>query len=279
MQFIMQYLSVCFVFISAAVLVDSLGEVIYAVNCGGEAHTDLQGVHFTADNSQKDGTASEHGKTLTSIGRVSPADMILYQTERYHTTDFEYRIPINSEGHFVLVLKFCEVYFRGERQKVFDVQLILSSSVKPIIIRDLDIYSRVGFGVAHDEMIPFSIRRESSSSFITVGNEQAQFSGALKVRFLKKEKDNPKINAIVVFRGKVGDIPKLPDLPSNDEETEEHDILSQPEDTKEEKPKKARKTSGPKVENPYDLDDSSYFYPILIAIGIFIPSVLCLCKL
>ena len=41
----------------------STGEVVYAVNSGGPAHTDLNGVHFQADKLTI-GTSSDFGKSL-----------------------------------------------------------------------------------------------------------------------------------------------------------------------------------------------------------------------
>ena len=102
-----------FIFIST---IECIGEVIYAVNCGSGAHTDLNGVHYQADRLSV-GTGSDYGKSL-QIERAAPADQILYQTERYHGGDFGYTVPIKDEGEFVLVLKFSEVYFRGSKLKV-----------------------------------------------------------------------------------------------------------------------------------------------------------------
>ena len=96
--------------------VSSTGEVVFAVNSGGPAHTDLNGVHFQADKLTT-GIASDFGRSL-SIGRVAPADQILYQTERYHFSNFGYSVPIKENGDYVLILKFCEVYFQGPRLKV-----------------------------------------------------------------------------------------------------------------------------------------------------------------
>merc|ERR1712156_858453 len=98
------------------------------------------------------------------------------------------------------------------------------------------------------------------------------------VEFVKTHYDNPKVNAIVIFKGKVEDVPRLPSLEQHPEEDEEN----KPEEKEEEVPKekKNRKTSGPKVPDPYEMEDTSnYFYPVLIALGLFIPTVLCLCKL
>ena len=52
-------------------------KVIYAVNCGGEEHTDSAGIKYSQDN-LKVGTASDFGKSLSSIGRVNQADEIIY---------------------------------------------------------------------------------------------------------------------------------------------------------------------------------------------------------
>ncbi|CAG0892616.1 unnamed protein product [Cyprideis torosa] len=91
-------------------------EVIYAVNAGGEAHTDSSGIHYMRDHAQV-GVASDFGKQWV-IGRVPEADQILYQTERYNHHTFGYDIPIPGDGEYVLVLKFAEVYFNEPRRKV-----------------------------------------------------------------------------------------------------------------------------------------------------------------
>lgn len=96
-------------------------EVIYAINAGGEAHADSYGIRYTRDPLMgKVGTASDYGKQLL-IGRVNAVDQILYQTERYHHSTFGYDIPISEDGDYVMILKFCEVYFNSPNMKVTDV--------------------------------------------------------------------------------------------------------------------------------------------------------------
>lgn len=103
--------------------VTGIGDVIYAINAGGEAHTDSLGVRYEKDPLQgKVGTASDYGKRLL-IGRVPPNDHILYQTERYHHSTFGYDIPISEDGDYVMILKFCEVYFNAPNMKVSVVML------------------------------------------------------------------------------------------------------------------------------------------------------------
>ena len=92
-------------------------EVVFAVNCGGQSHKGTHGIRYKTDGN-KVGIPSEFGKTLI-ISRVSPDDMILYQTERYHTTSFSYEVPINEDGDYVAIAKFAEVYFQHPGGKVW----------------------------------------------------------------------------------------------------------------------------------------------------------------
>ena len=94
-------------------------KVVYAVNCGGEEYTGLDGVHYEADPLMV-GIASDFGRRY-SIARVPPQDALLYQTERYYTNNFAYDVPIAGDGDYVLVLKFSEVYFTSPGQKVRDI--------------------------------------------------------------------------------------------------------------------------------------------------------------
>lgn len=74
-------------------------KVIYALNCGGEEYIDSNGIKYEKD-SLKIGTASDFGKHLTSIGRVSAPDDVLYKTERYHTSTFGYEVPLAGRKYY-----------------------------------------------------------------------------------------------------------------------------------------------------------------------------------
>jgi hypothetical protein len=245
-------------------------KVIYAVNCGGEEHTDSAGIKYSQDN-LKVGTASDFGKTLQSIGRVNQADEIIYQTERYHTSTFGYEVPLAGDGDYVLILKFSEVYFNSPNAKVFDV--VLNADHK--IISDLDIFANVGKGVAHDEYIHFSVSRNR----LYYKEEESEIRGGkVRVEFLKNYRDNPKINGIVLIKGSdINNIPKLPPLLENPEPVEE----TTPPVIEEEKPvmSKPRKTSGPRAESPYDSMDDQLMISIFVGIVLFIPLLFCLCRL
>ncbi|XP_064531535.1 malectin isoform X9 [Pseudopipra pipra] len=92
--------------------------VVWAVNAGGDAHVDVNGIHFRKDPLEgRVGRASDYGMKLPIL-RSNAEDQILYQTERYNEETFGYEVPIKEEGDYVLVLKFAEVYFAQSQQKM-----------------------------------------------------------------------------------------------------------------------------------------------------------------
>jgi len=94
-----------------------LGEVIFALNAGGDSFTDSFGIRYRKDH-LTDGIASDYGKMI-DIKRTLASDRTLYDTERYHSDTFGYTIPMPSgDGDYVLWLKFCEVWFSGPGLKV-----------------------------------------------------------------------------------------------------------------------------------------------------------------
>ncbi|XP_022114395.1 malectin-A [Pieris rapae] len=260
-------IEVCTIFLFIINYVTGLGEIIYAVNAGGPAHTDIYGIHYEKDPLQgRIGTASDYGKQFVMIGRVNSKDEILYQTERYHHSTFGYDIPANKDGDYVLVLKFSEVYFNAPNMKVFDVVL----NGDHTIVADLDIFDKVGRGVAHDEYIPYSIKNGK----LYYNDEESDIRGSkIKVEFIKGYRDNPKINALYVMRGSIEEVPKLPPIVWPETEAEE------PREAQEEKVTKSKRASGPKQPDPYSIDDSSVMVPLFITIGAFLPLLFCLCKL
>lgn len=66
------------------------------------------------------------------------------------------------------------------------------------IASDLDVFERVGRGVAHDEYIEFEIK----DGKILYDSDDSEISaGKIRVEFIKSYRDNPKVNAIIVLRG------------------------------------------------------------------------------
>lgn len=263
--------------------------VIYAINAGGDAHVDSYGIKYARDPLMgKVGTESDYGKQLLMINRVKPNDELLYQTERYHHDTFGYELPLAGDGEYVLILKFCEVYFNAPNMKVFDVVL----NNRHMVVTDLDIFSLVGRGTAHDEYVYFTVSRGR----LYFKEEDSEIRGGkVKLEFLKGYKDNPKINAIVLIKGyDESSLPRLSpqaseqqqipeplgDLQNNGAASASTGSPSAADgDAQTDSKSKNRKTSGPKQPNPYSLDESSMMLPVFIAIGAFIPLLFCLCRL
>ena len=171
--------------------ISCLGEIMYALNAGGDSYTDSFGIRYRRDY-LSDGTASDYGRSL-DIKRVSAQDKPIYQTERYSSETFSYTISLPSnDAEYVLWLKFSEVWFNAPNLKVFDVALN-----DAIVIKDLDIYANVGRGVAHDEIIPFQVRKNK----LIVEGKSYPFNGEITVAFIKGDLDNPKVNAIIIMKG------------------------------------------------------------------------------
>uniref|UniRef100_H2ZEL9 Malectin domain-containing protein n=1 Tax=Ciona savignyi TaxID=51511 RepID=H2ZEL9_CIOSA len=288
------------------------GQVVYAVNAGGENHVDSNGISYLADPIQV-GTNSDYGRRQ-SISRAQPEDGLLYQTERWHDSSFSYNIPVKDDGDYVLVLKFAEVYFYGPNLKVFNIQLNDHS-----IVQDLDIFNLVGHSTAHDEIIPLSIKKGK----LSVMGEYSTFNGILKLEMVKGAADNPKICAFYLMKGSVSGksyfevnteqtthrlnilyklassknyVPKLPEIKKklspdedgvdDDEQVEEDDDDSTEDHTDQKKSstqsqssRKSKLKSGPPAADPYAEDSGSLVMPIMIAFGLFIPTVICLCRL
>lgn len=76
------------------------------------------------------------------------------------------------------------------------------------------------------------------------------------------------------------DVPKLQPHPGLEKKEEEEDEEEYEEGSSPKKQtNKNRVQSGPRTPNPYASDNSSLMFPILVAFGVFIPTLFCLCRL
>lgn len=244
-------------------------EVLYAVNCGGDELVDSHGVHYKADPLEgRVGVSSDFGRQL-EIDRVPAEDQLLYQTERYHTSTFGYELPHLGDGSYVLILGFSEVYFNAKDQKVFDVTL----NGELTVVQDLDIFARVGYGVAHQEIIEFAVQ----DGRILYNDETSDIeSGGIRVDFIKGDRDNPKVNAIVLIEGAAEDFPSLPPLKKpapQPESTRSSRDSSKPSARKHSRP------SGTPVSDPYESLQQSNMLPVVITLAACVPLILCFCRL
>ena len=173
-------------------------KVIAAVNCGGNEYIDSNGVRYEADKYFNGGTSSEHGLNFDIKNTDDPQ---LYQTERWSSETLTYSLPLKSNinGKYVLILKFSEVYFNSKGEKIFNVAL-----GKENIIKNLDIYAKVGKAEAYNEYIEFEIRNRQVL-YKNKNCNKALDGDKLLVNFVKGSADNPKINAILLIKGNLKD--------------------------------------------------------------------------
>ena len=173
-------------------------KVIAAINCGGDEYIDSNGVKYEADKYFNGGTPSEHG---LNFNIKNTDDELLYQTERWSSETLTYSLPLKSNinGKYVLILKFSEVYFNSKGEKIFNIAL-----GKETIIRNLDIYAKVGKAEAYDEYVEFEIRNKQVY-FKNRSCNKALDGDKLVLNFKKGSADNPKINAILLVKGNLRD--------------------------------------------------------------------------
>ena len=173
-------------------------KVVVAVNCGGDEFIDSNGIKYEADNYFSGGTSSDHGMSYTI---KNTENEILYQTERWSSETLTYSLPLKSNihGNYVLILKFSEVYFNLKGGKIFNVAL-----GKENVIKNLDIYAKVGKAEAYDEYIEFEIRGKQVY-YKNRNCNKALDGDKLLVNFLKGSADNPKVNAILLIKGELKD--------------------------------------------------------------------------
>ena len=129
-------------FTSVSTLLDP-NRVLIALNCGGKEYVSPNGIVFSADDHFSDGDTSEYGANQNI---ENTDDSPIYQSERIHSDDFLYRLPLlNKDGKITLILKFVEIFFNSSEERLFDVAI-----GDVVLIRNLDLYARVGKQTALD---------------------------------------------------------------------------------------------------------------------------------
>ena len=93
-------------------------------------------------------------------------------------------MPVDVHGPFVLTLKFSEVYFGRPGQKIFSVALNGHT-----IIKDLDVFKKVGKNAAYDEQVEFRVSNTSSEIIFEKAKGSSKpvsvpYDGTLTVRFV-----------------------------------------------------------------------------------------------
>ena len=193
--FYIYFLSINIIYINSRL---NPSNVELAINCGGPEFRTKAGVTYQQDKYFVGGEASDFG-TNSEIKNTKEKE--IYQTERWSTEDLVYNLPLKKDGKYVLVLKFSEVYFSNKGEKIFDFKI-----GDETILEHIDIYDKVGKFIAYDEFIEFELK--NNKIFVEgkeANNGYDSDSKKMKLTFVKKDADNPKINALLIVRGSLKD--------------------------------------------------------------------------
>ena len=180
-------------------------KVIVAINCGSSTKysSEDNDIIYDKDNGFDTGIVSNTGQIYRNDW-AEFQDIEVYHTERYaKSVGFSYKLPLprsNMDGHYVLVLKFSEVYFTNPGKKLFDVAL---GSQK--VITNLDIFAEVGIFEPLDKYVEFDIKNGKVVYSNSQIGDAINQNKDLIVNFLKGKADNPKVNGIVLVKGTLDD--------------------------------------------------------------------------
>ncbi|KAL7066433.1 hypothetical protein ACR3K2_31280 [Cryptosporidium serpentis] len=189
--------------------------VIYAVNCGGPAHySKYDDIQYKDDRGYNGGKINESGKKISPFPYLK--DDKVYQTQRYTTENsLQYILDLDqlNPGKFVIVLKLSEVTFKEAGKNLFGISVgnILYS-------QGLDIFGIAGFGIPMEVYIECEYHKNGKITLndIEITNGYSAEEKKL-ILALIRIKEDPKINAIVIYQGSLEEIPKIekPEFDSN----------------------------------------------------------------
>jgi hypothetical protein len=155
------------------------GEVVQAINCGGNAYLSIDGISYAADTDYNGGLTATRSNAISGT-----ADDTIYQSERYGA--MTYALPL-ANGDYTVTLQFAETYWTSNGARVFD-----SLIEGQVVINDLDIHQLVGANAAYSVTVPVTLT-----------------DGVLNLSF-SATADKAKLSAIVIEAGITqADLPEL----------------------------------------------------------------------
>lgn len=146
------------------------------INCGGGSFVDSQSRVWSADDYFVGGVPYTDG----SNNIVGTSDDFLYHSERFGFDGFSYEIPLPA-GTYDVILYFAELFWEGEGQRLFNVDVEGSTS-----FTNVDIVA-LGNG---ERLQPVELVAENIA--LTDGSLTISFSSSVP------KVDNAKISAIIV---------------------------------------------------------------------------------
>jgi len=104
-------------------------------------------------------------------------------------------------GTYVLILQFAELYFYEPGARVFNIKF---GDFK--VVENLDIYEKVGRFGAYDEYIEFELKDDEVFYKGQLCSNAFKFKEKkLIVEFEKTDRDLPKVDGLILFKGKLAE--------------------------------------------------------------------------
>lgn len=189
-------------FVAAQKLLDK-NKVVYALNCGSDQTVQSEhGFEYGPDRYYKNGVPTTHPENHGNIlpeGIKYTKDKKLHLSERFCRDEWlDYELPIPGDGDYVLILQFTDLNLMYPGLRVFHIYFG-DSVVRP----NFDII-KGGRQSQVSLYLPFSLRLGEIQYANYLDCEKAYNSNTktLRLRF-KKYIENPKIDGIVLFKGKI----------------------------------------------------------------------------
>jgi hypothetical protein len=170
-----------------------LYQLIYAVNCGGDTHVDVNGIRYAKD----DNNIGYQVLLSSIVYNVAKEDVQLYGNIHYSYEPFHFEIPVLGDGKYWLILKFAQ----DSSNRFMNVTLN-----NHLILRNFNAATKAGPYTAYDEFIYFNI----CNNQLIYQNESSDINDRkMNLNFIPLGKYSVFVSAIVLLKGNIAEISKL----------------------------------------------------------------------
>ena len=178
-----------------SVLVKVHCQIIVAINCGGDEYIDSKGNTWSKDRDFEGG----QGNFINDNRYIRfTTDPYIYMSERQHSEEFFYSVPLLDTGNYVIILKSLE-YFNAKGKKITNF-FIGNQAVHG----EMDAFQGLNDSGAIDEYILITV---NNSEIFWEGKliKDAVKNGKVLFKFGKNASELARINGIMVIRGGLED--------------------------------------------------------------------------
>lgn len=183
----------------------SASQVELAIDCGSfvEYKTEA-GITYQKDQYYSDSKVADYSldSERNGVEIRFTKDQGLYFTERHQDYNFHYDLPLRTEGKFVIILRFTELYFQARGKRQFNINI-----GERTVRGNVDIAAEVQKNSAFDLYLPIEVRNSQVfyNSQVCQGGYD-KYKRTVNVEFEKIEgRDNPKVDGIMVVKGGLQD--------------------------------------------------------------------------